>query len=159
MTATLEERVTSLESRMDEQEGLRASQDSDLSDIAEFVRAQSGLMKALAKTQSDHGKMLARHTATLDQIVATLDQQTEILDRHSTILDRHSTILGQHSTILDRHSETLDRHSTILDRHSTILGELKTGLAFQSLKLGGMVDGQQRVIGMLDTLIQRDQDR
>lgn len=110
MTATLEQlddRLTALEVRVDEQERLRAGQDSDLSDVTEKLRAQDKLLKSIAATQSDHGRTLARHTA-------------------------------------------------ILDRHTALLSELKSDVAVLTVTLYGMKDAQQQIVGMLDTLIARD---
>ena len=117
MTATLEERVTSLEDRMDEQERLRASQDRDLSDIAESFRKQDRLLKALAETQSEHTRTLAKHGQTL----------------------------AEHTQILNEHTQTLNEHTQILNEHSQSLAELKGGVT--------------HIIGMLDTLIAREDDR
>ena len=97
---TLEERVTRLETDMEEQKRLRASQDRDLSDVSEQLRVQTGLVKALAKTQSGHTAMLNRHTAM------------------------HNEHAG--------------------------------AIALVSLNVHGLKNGMQQIIGMLDTLIQRD---
>jgi septal ring factor EnvC (AmiA/AmiB activator) len=70
MTPTLEDldqRVTVLEERVDEQARLRARQDRDLSEIVEGVRKQDRLLKALAQTQSEHTRTLAQHGKTLDE--------------------------------------------------------------------------------------------
>jgi chromosome segregation ATPase len=114
---TLEERVTRLEVRVDEQERLRASQDRDLADISEKLRVQGDLMQALAATQSEH-------TATLNQHTATLNQHTATLDRHTAMHKEHSGNLAR---------LTLDVH--------------------------GLKDGMQQIIGMLDTLIERENGR
>jgi ABC-type transporter Mla subunit MlaD len=103
MTPTLEDherRITVLEERMDQEAGLRASQDRDLAAIAEGVRAQDRLLKALAETQSEHTQTLAHHTQTLAQ------------------------------------------HTQTLNEHGQALAELKGGV--------------KQIIGMLDTLIQRE---
>ncbi|MDI6098219.1 hypothetical protein QLQ12_06340 [Actinoplanes sp. NEAU-A12] len=92
---------------MDEQERLRAGQDRDLSDVAEKLRVQTDLMKALATTQSQHTATLAQHTATLD------------------------------------------RHTAMHKEHARSLGLL-------TLEVHGLKDGMQQIIGMLDTLIERD---
>ena len=120
MTPTLEDherRITVLEERMDQEAGLRASQDRDLAAIAEGVRAQDRLLKALAKTQSEHTQTLAQHTQTLNE---------------------HTQILAQHTQILDEHTQTLNEHT-----HA--LAEVKGGVT--------------QIIGMLDTLIQREDGR
>ncbi|GAA2897150.1 hypothetical protein Acy02nite_80590 [Actinoplanes cyaneus] len=83
--------MPTLEERMNEQEKLRASQDRDLADIGEKLKAQDGLLKGLAKTQSEHTATLAVHTATLER-------HTAILDRHTTTLDRHTAMLKNQET-------------------------------------------------------------
>jgi ABC-type transporter Mla subunit MlaD len=85
---TLEERVTRLERDMDEQKRLRASQDSDLSDLGQKLNAQQKLIQAIAKTQSEHTATLAGHTATLADHTATLADHTATLAEHTQRLDR-----------------------------------------------------------------------
>lgn len=104
---TIEVRVTRLEKRMDEVERLRASQDRDLSDVVEKLRAQDSLLQALAETQAEHTATFARHTATLDQ-----------------------------------HTEQLTRIEARFD-----------GL---EARFGGLESGVQEIIGMLETLIGRE---
>jgi peptidoglycan hydrolase CwlO-like protein len=63
MTPTLEnldQRVTVLEERMDQEAGLRASQDRDLSEMAATVKTNKDLLQALATTQSEHTQKLDR---------------------------------------------------------------------------------------------------
>ncbi|KUL42443.1 hypothetical protein [Actinoplanes awajinensis] len=100
---TVEERVTRLEKRMDEQERFRAAQDEDQSDLGLKLAAQDKMLKAVAKTQSEHTALLHRHTAM--------------------------------------HKE----HAEALAAHTIDLHLLK--------------DGVERIIGMLDTLITRENDR
>src|SRR3954468_12974588 len=98
MTPTLEDherRITVLEERMDQEAGLRASQDRDLAAIADGVRAQDRLLNALAKTQSEHTQTLAQHTQTLAQHTQTLAQHTKTLDEHTKTLDEHSHALAE----------------------------------------------------------------
>jgi ABC-type transporter Mla subunit MlaD len=116
MTPTLEDherRITVLEERMDQEAGLRASQDRDLAAIAEGVRAQDRLLKALAKTQSEQTQTLAQHTQTLTQHTQILAQHTQTLAQHTQTLDEHtqalaelkggvSQIIGMISTLIER---------------------------------------------------------
>jgi chromosome segregation ATPase len=113
---TLEERVTRLEARMDDQERLRASQDGDLSDIAQKLRAQDLLLKALAQTQSKHTATLAEHTATLAEHTATLAEHTAILEDHTRRFERlegkvdnlkggMEQIVGMLETLIEREND------------------------------------------------------
>jgi chromosome segregation ATPase len=77
MTPTLNERVTVLEHRMDEQERLRASQDHDLSSLSENIRAQKSLLQALADTQSEHTRALGN----LSRDVSVLKTDMSVVKR------------------------------------------------------------------------------
>ncbi|MEU4422790.1 hypothetical protein AB0F81_19350 [Actinoplanes sp. NPDC024001] len=96
---TLEARVTRLEERMDEVERLRASQDHDLSDLAEKLRVQTTLLKALSETQSEHTATLAQHTAAHAQHAAALAEHTEKLDRLDGGMHK---IIGMLDTLIER---------------------------------------------------------
>jgi hypothetical protein len=124
MTLPVEQRVTSLENRMDEQERLRASQDRDLSDMAATWRVQKDLLQALATTQSEHTEKLDRLELKLDRFERQQEAQHGLLQ---------SLAISEL-----QHTETLAR----LDRQ-------------MRLQDGGM----QKIIGMLDTLIEREDGR
>jgi hypothetical protein len=117
MTLPVEQRVTSSENRMDEQERLRASQYRDLSDMAATWRVQKDLLQALATTQSE---------------------QTDKLDRLERQQGAQHSLLQSLAISELQHTETLAR----LDRQ-------------MRLQDGGM----QKIIGMLDTLIEREDGR
>src|SRR3954464_3467850 len=98
MTPTLEDheqRITVLEERMDQEAGLRASQDRGLASIAEGVRAQDRLLKALAETQSEHTQTLAQHTQTLNEHTQTLNEHTQTLNEHTQTLNEHTQALAE----------------------------------------------------------------
>jgi chromosome segregation ATPase len=80
----LESRVTAVEERLDEQAGLRASQDRDLANVGEALRAQSGLLKALAATQSEHTYQIGQLGLKLGQ----LDLKVDRLDGKVSQLDQ-----------------------------------------------------------------------
>jgi uncharacterized coiled-coil protein SlyX len=84
---TMEERVTLLEVRMDEQERLRASQDSDLSDLGLKLVAQQKLIQAIAKTQSDHTAILAEHTQRLGRLEGKVDNLQGGVEQIIGVLD------------------------------------------------------------------------
>ncbi|MFC7278789.1 hypothetical protein ACFQS1_32890 [Paractinoplanes rhizophilus] len=92
MTATIEERVTSLEVRMDEQERLRASQDLDLAGVNEKLRAQDTLLKAIRKTQSEDGQTLRQLSGRVDQLTGTVTELkggvTQIIGMLDTLIER-----------------------------------------------------------------------
>jgi hypothetical protein len=67
---TLEERVAALEERLGQEAGLRASQDRDLSDIAQSMQAANHLIQALAITQG-------QHTTKLDDLARALGEHRE----------------------------------------------------------------------------------
>jgi chromosome segregation ATPase len=106
MTATIEERVTALEVRMDEQEQLRASQDLDLSGVNEKLRAQDTLLKAIRKTQSEDGQTLRQLGGRVDQLSGRVDQldgRVEQLTGTVTELKGGVTqIVGMLTTLIER---------------------------------------------------------
>ena len=55
-----------------------------------------------------------------------------------------------------QHTATLGRHTAILDRHTAMHTEHSTNLARLTLDMHSVKDGMQQIIGMLDTLIERD---
>ena len=88
MTATIEERVASLEVRMDEQEHLRASQDLDQSDIAEKLRSQDTLLKALRATQSEQTQTLTKLGGKVDHLTGRVDHLTGRVDHLTGRVDQ-----------------------------------------------------------------------
>ncbi len=98
---TVEERLATLEERMGEQERLRASQDTDQSDFGLKLKAQDGLIKSVAKTQSEHTALLNRHTAMHKSHTVALAQQT--IDLHF-LRDGMEQIVGMLHTLIERDS-------------------------------------------------------
>ena len=56
---------------------------------------------------------------------------------------------SEHTATLDRHTATLDRHTAMHKDHTGVLARL-------TLDVHGLREGVQQIIGMLDTLIERD---
>jgi len=73
--------VSTLEVTVKTEATVRAQMDQDMSDLKLGLEAQKTLMKAVAKTQSEHTATLAKHTATLADHSATLADHTERLVR------------------------------------------------------------------------------
>ncbi|MFI5955201.1 hypothetical protein [Cryptosporangium sp. NPDC051539] len=61
----------------------------------------------------------------------------------------HTNSLAEHSRVLAEHSRVLDEHSRVLDEHTDTLAE-------HGLKLNNLQGGVDRIIGMLDTLLERE---
>ncbi|WP_433793894.1 hypothetical protein [Actinoplanes sp. CA-252034] len=91
---------------MEEQEGLRASQDSDQSDFGEKLRVQQALIQAVAKTQSEHTAILNTHTAILNRHTAMHKDTAGVLARLT--LDVHGLkngmeqIIGMLDTLIEQ---------------------------------------------------------
>ena len=120
MTPTLEDleqRVTVLEERMDEQAGLRASQDRGLSEMAATLKTNKDLLQALATTQSEHTQKLDRLDREMGELRGEMGQ----------LFGEMGQVRGE-------------------------MGELRNGM-------GQVQNGMQRIVGMLDTLIARQDDR
>jgi len=134
MTPTLEDldqRLTAVEERLDEQSGLRASQDRDLSDIAEGVRTHRKSIQALRKTQ-------AEHTQKLDHLTGRVDQLTSRVNRLFLNIDQ-----------IDRKADHLTGRVDQLD------GKVEQITATVAEVQGGVT----QIVGMLDTLIAREDER
>ena len=104
----LERRVTAVEERLDDEAGLRAGHDRDLSDISHQLRAQKGSIQALATTQSEHTRKLDQLATTMIRHGAILDHHTEMLSRHGEMLERHDQSLGSAHGKLDQIITMLD---------------------------------------------------
>lgn len=78
-------RLTALEERVGQEAGLRASQDRDLGDMRDSLRAQTHLIQALAITQGQHTQSLERVFERLDDVDASslriIGMLRELLDR------------------------------------------------------------------------------
>lgn len=84
MTSSLDDlarRVAALEQRMDQESGLRASQDRDLGDMAQSLRAQNNLIQALAITQSQHTERLDRIDGKLGELATASGTIVTMLER------------------------------------------------------------------------------
>jgi hypothetical protein len=87
---------------MDDQERLRASQDGDLSDIAQKLRAQDLLLKALAQTQSKHTATLAEHTAILEDHTRRFERLEGKVDNLKGGMEQ---IVGMLETLIEREND------------------------------------------------------
>lgn len=88
----LAQRVAALEERLDQEAGLRASQDRDLATIGQRVQATNLVVQALHITQSEHTRTLAEHTQTLAEHTRMLTDlgagQAAIVTMLQTLIDR-----------------------------------------------------------------------
>jgi division protein CdvB (Snf7/Vps24/ESCRT-III family) len=75
---------------------------------------------------------------------------------HSLKLDEHSAKLDEHSAKLDEHSAKLDEHTAKLDEHTAKLDEHTVRLDAITVKLDVLAGGQELIVGMLTTLIDRE---
>ena len=79
--ASLRARVTAVEARLESEAGLRAMVDMDQAAITTRLDAQQKLLRALARTQSDHTAQLREHGERLERMDNRLDQMDNRLDR------------------------------------------------------------------------------
>jgi hypothetical protein len=93
MTVTLEEFrpwKATVEARLDRLESVTGSMDEDFSKIQVEFRAQRQMLQALHLTQNEHTKVLAEHSATLQQHTVALRKletgQAEVLAGVQTII-------------------------------------------------------------------------
>ncbi|BEL09361.1 hypothetical protein Q0Z83_075520 [Actinoplanes sichuanensis] len=106
---TLEERVTRLERDMEEQKRLRVGMDDDMSDFGQKLHAQGRLLKAIAKTQSEHTKTLAEHTRILTAHTRELhhlgEQVGGLREDFGTLKNRIERIIEMVGTLIERDRE------------------------------------------------------
>lgn len=113
-------------------------------------------------------------TATLDERVTDLADRMDRQEHLRAAQDRDladisaalraqqgsiqalATTQSEHTELLTKHTEMLTRLTATADRHTATLKEISTTQHLQSLKLNEVTDGAQQIIGMLDTLTQRD---
>ena len=93
--ASLRARVTAVEARLESEAGLRAMVDMDQAAITTRLDAQQKLLRALARTQSDHTAQLREHGERLERMDNRLDQ----MDNRLGQMDNR---LGQMDNRLDR---------------------------------------------------------
>ena len=141
MTPTLDDldqRLTAVEERLDEQSGLRASQDRDLSAIAEGVRAHHGAIQALGITQSEH-------TQKLDQLNGKVDHLTGRVDQLASTADHLVLDVGRIDYKTDHLTGRVDQLEGKVDQITATVAEVQGGVT--------------QIVGMLDTLIAREDER
>jgi hypothetical protein len=101
-------------------------------------------------------RLRASQDRDLADIGEKLRIQTDLMKALAETQSEHTATLTQHTATLDRHTATLDKHSAVLDRHTAMHKEHGASLARLTLTVHGLSDGVERIIGMLDTLIERD---
>ena len=84
---TMETRLGTLETKVDEQAGLRAAMDEDMSSLKAEFRAQRVLLQALRDTQQEHTLRLDEHTARLERLEAKLERVHVGVDTIIGLLD------------------------------------------------------------------------
>jgi len=134
----LEQRLTAVEERLDEQSGLRASQDRDLSDIGEGVRAHRKAIQVLRKTQSEHTRKLDHLNGKVDHLTGRFDQLASRVDRlflNVDGIDRKA----------DRLTGRVDQLDGKVDQLTATVGEVQSGVT--------------QLVGMVGTLIAREDER
>lgn len=78
---TLEERVAALEERLNQEAGLRASGDQDLSDLTSAVRAMRHLVQAVSITQTEQTQKLERVEAAVARVEGGVSDILRMLER------------------------------------------------------------------------------
>jgi chromosome segregation ATPase len=74
---TVETRLGKLEAKVEEQAGLRAAMDEDMSSLKVEFRAQRTLLQSLHDTQQEHTALFREHTALLRDHTAQLNELRE----------------------------------------------------------------------------------
>jgi hypothetical protein len=80
----MRQRVDVLERRVDDEAGLRAMMDRDISEVTTRLDAQRKMLQALAETQSEHTQMLRDHGQILTQHGLVLVQLGDKVDTLAT---------------------------------------------------------------------------
>jgi len=84
----LAQRLAALAERVDQEAGLRASQDRDLASVERTLRAQHHTIQALAITQSDHNEKLDRVDEGVREANRSIQQLAAGVDRILVLLER-----------------------------------------------------------------------
>ncbi|MFC4072325.1 hypothetical protein [Actinoplanes subglobosus] len=100
-------------------------------------------------------RLCASRDGDLSDLGLKVQAQHGLIQAIAKTQSEHTATLARHTTILDRHTTILDRHTAILDRHTAMHTEHATSLAQLSLNVFSLKDSVQRIVGMLDTLIER----
>jgi chromosome segregation ATPase len=111
-----EERLTTLEERVDMESGLRASIDRDLSTLAQGQTAANKMIQALGNTQSEHTRALNRLNLQLEATglqLTGVDLRFDGMDRRLHGMDRR---LDGIDARLDRMDGRFDGIDARLDR-------------------------------------------
>jgi ParB-like chromosome segregation protein Spo0J len=92
---TVEDRMTGLETRMDELAVRCGDAAAEAANARDAHRQNIVLLNALRVTQAEHGRTLAEHGKTLAEHGKTLGEHSKILNEHTKILNQHTAILGK----------------------------------------------------------------
>jgi chromosome segregation ATPase len=93
--ARLRARVTAVEARLENEAGLRAMVDMDQSAITTRLDAQQKLLRALARTQSDHTAQLREHGMQLREQGERLERVSYRLNQVDDRLERVEAGIGR----------------------------------------------------------------
>ena len=128
-------RVAALEERLDQEAGLRASQDRDLSSIERTARAQQHLLQALALTQSEHNEKIDRLDDRLVRVEASVARVEEGLARVEGNVARVEGNVGRVEGNVARVEENV--------------GRVEGNVARVEAKVDGLTGGVAQIIELL----------
>jgi uncharacterized tellurite resistance protein B-like protein len=83
VSPSIEERLTAVEARVDEEATLRARMDADQTGHGLELRAVKRLVQDLGTTQNEQLRMLQEHRKALEEHGKTLEEHGKKLDEHS----------------------------------------------------------------------------
>jgi hypothetical protein len=92
---SMEERLSTLEAKVETEAHLRAAMDKDMGTLSAKFGAQGRLIQAIAKTQSDHTRRLRTIDGRLGQVEGRLGQVEDKLDLvHVGVQAIHTLLTG-----------------------------------------------------------------
>jgi hypothetical protein len=86
-----------------------------------------------------------RLRASRDRDLADIGEKLRV---QGELMQALAATQSEHTATLDRHTATLTRHTAMHEEHSVNLARL-------TLDMHGLKEGVHRIVGMLDTLIER----
>jgi len=128
----LEERLTTLEERMDVESGLWASIDRDLSTLAQGQIAAKKLIQALGNTQSEHTRALNR-----------LDLRLDVMGLQFTGVDLRFDGMDQRLNGMDRRLDGIDGRLDGMDRRFDGIDGRLDGIDGQLTEIVGMLKARE----------------
>ncbi|WP_285556041.1 hypothetical protein [Actinoplanes regularis] len=116
-------------------------------------------LTSLEERMDEQERLRIVHDQELSDIFLKLKAQDGLLQSLSTTQSEHTVTLAKHTATLAKHTATLAKHTATLAKHTEMLEDHTVRLTRLEADMGHVKAGVQKIVGMLDTLIEQDGDR